>query len=187
MSGNHVTISGAPEGFDARLILEEVERGNAVVHVARDDKRLVAMQDALRFFAPSMPVLVFPGWDCLPYDRVSPNADICAQRMATLAALTHGMPKQFIVLTTLNAATQRVPEQGLLREAAFSARVGSRIDEDALRHFLVRMGFVQSPTVMEPGDYAVRGGIIDIYPPGDLGPVRLDLFGDVLDLSLIHI
>ena len=101
--------------------------------------------------------------------------------MATLAALTHGMPKQFIVLTTLNAAAQRVPEQGLLREAAFSARVGSRIDEDALRHFLVRMGFVQSPTVMEPGDYAVRGGIIDIYPPGDLGPVRLDLFGDVLD------
>ena len=181
MSGNHVTISGAPEGFDARLILEEVERGNAVVHVARDDKRLVAMQDALRFFAPSMPVLVFPGWDCLPYDRVSPNADICAQRMATLAALTHGMPKQFIVLTTLNAATQRVPEKGLLREAAFSARVGSRIDEEGLRHFLVRMGFVQSPTVMEPGDYAVRGGIIDIYPPGDLGPVRLDLFGDVLD------
>ena len=55
------------------------------------------------------------------------------------------------------------------------------IDESALRHFLVRMGFVQSPTVMEPGDYAVRGGIIDIYPPGDLGPVRLDLFGDVLD------
>ncbi|MEO9895655.1 MAG: transcription-repair coupling factor [Paracoccaceae bacterium] len=181
MSGNHVTVSGAPEGFDARLILEEVERGNAVVHVARDDKRLVAMQDALRFFAPSMPVLIFPGWDCLPYDRVSPNADICAQRMATLAALIHGMPKQYVVLTTLNAATQRVPEQSLLREAAFSARVGSRIDEDALRHFLVRMGFVQSPTVMEPGDYAVRGGIIDIYPPGDLGPVRLDLFGDVLD------
>ncbi|MEP3639557.1 MAG: transcription-repair coupling factor [Lentilitoribacter sp.] len=181
MSGNHVTVSGAPEGFDARLVLEEVERGNAVVHVARDDKRLVAMQDALRFFAPSMPVLVFPGWDCLPYDRVSPNADICAQRMATLAALIHEMPKQFIVLTTLNAATQRVPEQGLLREAAFSARVGSRIDEEGLRHFLVRMGFVQSPTVMEPGDYAVRGGIIDIYPPGDLGPVRLDLFGDVLD------
>ena len=68
MSGTHVTVSGAPEGFDARLILEEVERGDAVVHVARDDKRLVAMQDALRFFTPSMPVLVFPGWDCLPYD-----------------------------------------------------------------------------------------------------------------------
>ncbi len=60
-------------------------------------------------------------------------------------------------------------------------RVGGRIDEAALRNFLVRMGFSQAPTVLEPGDYAVRGGIIDIYPPGEGGPVRLDLFGDVLD------
>ncbi|WP_223421217.1 transcription-repair coupling factor [Tateyamaria pelophila] len=177
----HITVSGAPEGFDARLILEEVAKQGAVLHVARDDKRLAAMQAALRFFAPDMPVLVFPGWDCLPYDRVSPNADISAQRMATLAALVHKMPSQYVVLTTLNAATQRVPARALLQEAAFSASVGSRVDEASLRNFLVRMGFVQSPTVMEPGDYAIRGGIIDIYPPGDLGPVRLDLFGDVLD------
>lgn len=177
----HITVSGAPEGFDARLILDEVAKQGAVLHVARDDKRLAAMQAALRFFAPGMPVLVFPGWDCLPYDRMSPNADISAQRMATLAALVHKMPSQYVVLTTLNAATQRVPARGLLQEAAFSAKVGGRVDEASLRNFLVRMGFVQSPTVMEPGDYAIRGGIIDIYPPGDLGPVRLDLFGDVLD------
>ncbi|MEL6563821.1 MAG: transcription-repair coupling factor [Pseudomonadota bacterium] len=177
----HITVSGAPEGFDAKLILDEVAAHGPVVHVARDDKRLAAMQAALRFFAPDMPVLIFPGWDCLPYDRVSPNADISAQRMATLAALVHGMPGRFVLLTTLNAATQRVPARELMREAAFSATVGSRVDEAGLRAFLVRMGFVQSPTVTEPGDYAVRGGIIDIYPPGDLGPVRLDLFGDVLD------
>ncbi len=176
----HITVSGAPEGFDAQLVLREAAKG-PVCHVARDDKRLAAMQAALRFFAPDMPVLVFPGWDCLPYDRVSPNADICAQRMATLAALVHGMPERFVLLTSLNAATQRLPQRDLLREAAFSAHVGSRIDEEALRGFLVRMGFTQAPTVMEPGDYAIRGGIIDIYPPGDLGPVRLDLFGDVLD------
>ncbi len=178
---SHITVSGAPEGFDAKLILDEVAACGPVLHVARDDKRLEAMRGALRFFAPDMPVLVFPGWDCLPYDRVSPNADISAQRMATLAALVHEMPKSFVLLTTLNAMTQRVPARDLLREAAFKATVGSRVDEQALRAFLVRMGFVQSPTVMEPGDYAVRGGIIDIYPPGDLGPVRLDLFGDVLD------
>ncbi|MEP4198157.1 MAG: transcription-repair coupling factor [Aliishimia sp.] len=177
----HITVSGAPEGFDAQLVLREVDARGPVLHVARDDKRLAAMQAALRFFAPDMPVLVFPGWDCVPYDRVSPNADLCAQRMATLAALTHGMPSKFVLLTTLNGATQRVPARALLKEAAFSARVGGRVDEAALRAFLVRMGFTQAPTVMEPGDYAVRGGIIDIYPPGDLGPVRLDLFGDVLD------
>ncbi|MGJ5621556.1 transcription-repair coupling factor [Sulfitobacter sp. MF3-043] len=177
-----ITLSGTPEGFDAKAILDEIaKKGVPVVHVARDDKRMAAMQAALRFFAPDMPVVTFPGWDCLPYDRVSPNADISAQRMATLAGLVHGMPDKYILLTTLNAATQRVPARAILRDAAFSAQVGHRIDEAALRTFLVRMGFVQSPTVMEPGDYAIRGGIIDIYPPGDLGPVRLDLFGDTLD------
>ena len=67
----HITLSGAPEGFDAKLILQEVSKGAPVMHVARDDKRLAAMQAAMRFFAPDMPVLIFPGWDCLPYDRVS--------------------------------------------------------------------------------------------------------------------
>ena len=178
----HITVGGAPEGFDARLILQEVGRaGGPVIHVARDDKRLAQAAEALRFFAPDMPVIRFPGWDCLPYDRISPQADISAARMAALAGLVHGMPARFVLLTTLNAATQRVPAQEVLRGAAFTAHVGQRIDEAALRAFLARMGFVQSPTVTEPGDYAVRGGIIDIYPPGESGPVRLDLFGDVLD------
>ena len=127
-----ITVGGAPEGFDARLILEEVTRqGAPVMHVARDDKRMAG--DAprrWRFFAPEMPVIRFPGWDCLPYDRVSPNADTSAARMATLAGLVHGMPSQFVLLTTLNAATQRVPARAVLQEAAFSARVDYQLDED---------------------------------------------------------
>ncbi|NQY58789.1 transcription-repair coupling factor [Cognatishimia sp.] len=179
---HHVTVGGAPEGFDAKLILEEMERsGGPVLHIARDDKRLAAMQAALAFFGPDVPVVVFPGWDCLPYDRVSPNADIAAARMATLASLVHGVPKQFVLLTTLNAATQRIPAREVLKDAAFRAQVNYQVNEKDLREFLVRMGFTQAPTVMEPGDYAIRGGIIDIYPPGEGGPVRLDLFGDVLD------
>ncbi|EPX80325.1 transcription-repair coupling factor [Litoreibacter arenae] len=175
-----ITISGAPEGFDAQLLLKELERG-PVVHVARDDKRMAAMRTALAFFAPEVPVLDFPAWDCLPYDRVSPNADVAAARMATLAALAGGVPGPFILLTTLNAATQYVPAREVLAGASFVAEVDRQINETALRDYLVRMGFSQSPTVMEPGDYAIRGGIIDIFPPGESGPVRLDLFGDVLD------
>lgn len=181
-TSQYITMGGAPEGFDARLVLTEAEKhGGAVCHIARDDRRLAQIREALRVFAPEMPVFVFPGWDCLPYDRVSPNPDISATRMATLAALTHAMPSQYVLLTTMSAVTQRVPAREVLREAAFSARVGNRVNEEALRNFLVRMGFSQAPTVLEPGDYAIRGGIIDIYPPGDAGPVRLDLFGDVLD------
>ncbi|RBI72257.1 transcription-repair coupling factor [Roseovarius sp. TE539] len=178
----HITVSGAPEGFDARLVRDEVRKSaNPVLHVARDDRRMAAMASALRFFAPDMPVLHFPGWDCLPYDRVSPNPDISAARMATLATLQQGAPQRFVLLTTLNAAMQRVPPCDLLRTSVFTAHVGHQIDEEALRAFLVRMGFVQAPTVTEPGDYAVRGGIVDIFAPGQGGPVRLDLFGDVLD------
>lgn len=177
-----ITVAGAPEGFDARLVLQESEtRDGPVMYIARDDKRLDAMRAALAFFAPDMPVFVFPAWDCLPYDRVSPNADISAARMATLAGLVHEVPARFILLTSLNAATQRVPARDVLRQSAFRAQVGRRINEKGLRDFLTRMGFTQSPTVMEPGDYAVRGGIIDIFPPGQGGPVRMDLFGDTLD------
>ncbi len=177
-----ILAGGAPEGFDATRVLGEVDRAQGpVCHVARDDKRAEAMATALAFFDPTVPVLRFPGWDCLPYDRVSPNPEISAARMATLAALAGGLSGRFVLLTTLNAATQYVPPRDLLRSSAFAAQVGGRIDEAGLRSFLVRMGFVQTPTVTEPGDYAVRGGIIDVWPPGEAGPVRLDLFGDTLD------
>ncbi len=177
----HYLLSGAPEGFDAQLLARELAKGQPVVHVARDDRRLEAMRAALAFFAPEAVVLTLPAWDCLPYDRVSPNPDISATRMATLAALQAGLPGPFILLTTLSAAMQRVPAREVLAQSSFTAKVGGRIDEAALRQFLVRMGFSPASTVSEPGDYAVRGGIIDIFPPGEGGPVRLDLFGDVLD------
>jgi len=178
---SHITLSGAPEGFDARLLTRELARGAPVVQVARDDKRMEAMRAALAFFAPDAPVVTFPAWDCLPYDRISPNPDVAAARMATLAALAQGLAAPFILLTTMTAATQWLPARGVVAGAAFAARVGDRLNEAALRDYLVRMGFTQTPTVSEPGDYAFRGGIIDIFPPGAGGPVRLDLFGDVLD------
>ncbi len=180
--GQIIRVGGVPEGYDAKFLLSELAKnGQAVLHIARDDKRLAAMAEALEFFAPDVPVFTFPAWDCLPYDRVSPNAEISATRMATLAALVHDMPKTCVILTTLNAAMQRIPARSVIQGASFRASVGQRVNETELRQFLVRMGFSQSPTVMEPGDYAIRGGIIDIFPPGLGGPVRLDFFGDVLD------
>ncbi|MEG4644201.1 transcription-repair coupling factor [Paracoccus sp. APAP_BH8] len=178
----HLTLSGAPEGMDAALVARELARGNPVIHIARDDRRMAAMRAALAFFAPAAAVLEFPAWDTTPYDRVSPAAGVMAARMAVLTALAHGALKgPFVVLTTLSAAMQRVPAREVLRDAGFSAAVGDRMDEAALRAFLARMGFSQAPTVTEPGDFAIRGGIIDIFPPGESGPIRLDMFGDVLE------
>jgi transcription-repair coupling factor (superfamily II helicase) len=178
---DRILLGGAPEGFDATLLARELARGQAVVHVARDDKRMEAMRAALAVVAPGTVVLDLPAWDCLPYDRVSPNPDVLARRMATLAALSAGVPGPFILLTTLNAATQRLPAREVIAGASFIARVGDRVDEAHLRGFLARMGFSPVSTVAEPGDFAIRGGIVDIFPPGRGGPVRLDFFGDVLD------
>ncbi len=182
LQAGRIILGGAPEGYDAVcLARESAKSGASVLHVARDDRRAEAMAQALGFLAPDLTVLHFPAWDCLPYDRVSPNPEIAARRMATLAALAHGVPGPFVLLTTLSAAQQRVPARAVVAEASFRAQVGKRLDEAGLRAWLVRMGFAQAPTVTEPGDFAIRGGIFDIYPPGESGPVRLDLFGDVLD------
>jgi transcription-repair coupling factor (superfamily II helicase) len=179
--GESLLLGGAPEGFDALLLVRELDRGTPVLHVARDDRRMEAMRAALAVVAPQLAVLDLPGWDCLPYDRSSPNPEIASRRMATLAALSHGISGSFIVLSTMTAVTQKLPAREVLQRSSFRASVGERVDEAQLKVFLSRMGFSPVTTVTEPGDYALRGGIVDIYPPGRLGPVRLDFFGDVLD------
>ncbi len=181
MPAERIILGGAPEGFDARLLARELARGRTVIHVARDDKRLEAMRAALAVMAPEVAVLDFPAWDCLPYDRVSPNPEISARRMATLSVLAEGLKAPVVVLTTLNGAIQKVPAREVVHAASFRAAVGERVDEARLKGFLARMGFSPVSTVAEPGDYALRGGIVDIYPPGPGGPIRLDFFGDVLD------
>ncbi|WP_395002636.1 transcription-repair coupling factor [Cypionkella sp.] len=178
---DRIVLGGAPEGWDAELLAREALRSGQVLHIARDDKRMEAMRAALTVIAPKLVVLELPAWDCLPYDRVSPNPELLSQRMSTLAALVSGLSGSFVVLTTLNAASQRLPARSVMRGASFVAQVGERVDEAQLKGFLARMGFSAVSTVAEPGDFAIRGGIVDIFPPGNTGPVRLDFFGDVLD------
>jgi len=146
---------------------------------------MASVSEALSFFSPDLEIVVLPAWDCLPYDRVSPNTDISARRMAALsrlAALGDTSPgKPFLLLTTVNAVLQRVPPRETVGSLAWSARVGNRIDLDKLTAYLASNGYNRTGTVREPGEFAVRGGIVDIYPSGFELPVRLDMFGDTLD------
>jgi len=142
-----ILAGGAPEGFDARLVAAEAEAaGGPVIHIARDDRRAEAMRAALAFLAPGLAVLDFPAWDCLPYDRVSPNADVLARRMATLAALARRPRGPLVLLTTVSAATQRVPAPETVAEASLSLRRGDRIAPEQLRAWLARMGFAPTAT-----------------------------------------
>jgi len=181
-SKNIINLSGAPDGYDANILSNFIsEKQKSIIFVARDDKRLDLMRKSLWFFSPNIPVLNFPSWDCLPYDRVSPNADVSSARMATLAALSSGFEAPIVLLTTLNAITQYIPNRTIVSNNSFVAIVGRTINVKELRSYFSKMGFVQTPTVTEPGDYAIRGGIIDVFPPGESGPVRMDLFGDELE------
>ena len=181
-SKNIINLSGAPDGFDANILSNFItEKQKSIIFVARDDKRLDLMRKSLWFFSPNIPILDFPSWDCLPYDRVSPNADVSSARMATLAALSSGFEAPIVLLTTLNAISQYIPNRTIVSNNSFVAIVGRTINVKELRAYFSKMGFVQTPTVTEPGDYAIRGGIIDVFPPGESGPVRMDLFGDELE------
>src|SRR5438477_11128419 len=106
-----VILFGAPEGYDAAAIGDIVAEGHTLpwLHVCRDDGRMARFASALAFFHPELDALTFPAWDCLPYDRVSPNGEIVSRRIDTLTRLATAPPDKLIVLTTVNALVQRVP------------------------------------------------------------------------------
>jgi transcription-repair coupling factor (superfamily II helicase) len=176
-----VTLSGCPEGLDALLLAQAADAGTHL-HVARDDTRLAALAEGLAFFAPHLEVLGFPAWDTVPYDRVSPHPDLVARRIDTLARLAEEPHKAGrIVIATVGALLQRVPAVETIKGASLAVRAGGRIAPEALTQFLERNGYGRAETVMEPGEYAVRGGLLDLYPPGAPEPLRLDFFGDEVE------
>jgi transcription-repair coupling factor (superfamily II helicase) len=172
-----VRIAGAPAGYDA-VVLATIASAlrRTVLFVARDAERLAATQEALGFFAPDLECLVLPAWDCLPYDRVSPRSDVVSQRIDGLTRLAAAGDGPRLVLTTVSAALQRVPPRSAFEGAVRTLSPGDRIDRDDLFGFLERSGYVRSETVLEPGEYAARGGIVDVFPPGCDEPRRLDFF-----------
>lgn len=190
-SGAHATdlvFANVPEGYDALALVERLKEagseGNpgAVLHIARDDRRLDALERALAFFAPKTRVVSLPAWDTVPYDRVGPDNEILAVRLTSLARLALGAGKEpVIVLSTVNSVLQRLPPRGFIRQGLRQLAPGQRVDMNRLVKRLMLGGYVRTSTVMEPGEFAVRGGILDLFPPGRAMPVRLDFFGDTLE------
>lgn len=176
------TVYGAPEGWDAVLLSRRLrEHQGVLLHAARDDSRMAALAEHLAFFAPEVEILRFPAWDCLPYDRASPNAALVSERIATLAALLEPASGPRIVLTTVNALVQKVPPRHLFHGASLKLTTGGTVKSDQLARFLEGRGYGRANTVMEPGEFAIRGGIIDIFPAGHAEPVRIDTFGDTIE------
>ena len=189
MNSGRLTIGGAPEGYDclvlAQIAVEVAARSGRLLYVAPHDTGMNRVAETLGFFAPDLDVITIPAWDCLPYDRVSPHTDIVAKRLDGLtrvsAVVDRGKGDAAVVLTTVNAMLQRVPPRAGLKDAVLVATEGSELQQDILLTFLNTHGYRHAGTVREPGEFAVRGGIIDIFPTGMEAPQRLDFFGDELE------
>jgi len=183
------TISNVPDGMQpivlARLVEERLKASPdapvSAVFVARDGRRLQRMAEIVEQLMPGHPVLTLPAWDCLPYDRVSPNGVTIAARMTTLSMLASSAVKGAIVLTAVNAVVQKLPPRDVVASMSFAAAAGQVVDSEKLINWAASNGYLRVPTVRETGEYAVRGGLVDLYPAGAESPLRFDFFGRQLE------
>ncbi len=184
---DRLLIANAPEGLDASVLasLVDAHPGGAWLHVARDDSRMASLGEALAFFAPQLEVMSFPAWDCLPYDRVSPHRDILARRIDVLTRLIgregEAATGAWLVLTTTSALLQRLPPRDTFHGRVLEVAAGDTLQPETLAAFFRDHGYARAETVGEPGEFALRGGIIDVFPPGSDEPLRFDFFGDELE------
>ncbi len=177
-----IRVTSCLDGLEARFLARTVrECPDGVLAIVRDAPRMATVRERLRFFDPDLEVLEFPGWDCLPYDRVSPHPEIMARRLATLRRLAEKESAGRVVIATAGAVVQKLPPRTALAGAHFRIPASGPCDRERLLHHLEQVGYRRSGTVVEPGEYAVRGGIVDIYPQGRERPVRVDFFGDSVE------
>ncbi len=178
-----LTLAGVPHGF-APWLLADLSRAAApkrVVVIAPDESAMRALASTAPFFAPDLEVVTVPAWDCLPYDRASPTLRVMAERLAALHRLQAAPKKPQLVVTTANAATQRTLTPFRIRQLVASLKPGERIGRDKLSALLQANGYVRTDTVHDQGEYAVRGGIVDLFPSGEELALRLDFFGDEIE------
>ena len=182
----YLSFDGVVSGYEPFAIYKiaaEIGGQGPILYIARDGQKLDDLTHALNFIEPQMPVVQLPSWDCLPYDRVSPNPAISAKRMSALTNISALLknPHPAIILTTANAIMQKLPPRSMVEGQSITARPGQNLDMDKLVHHLEHNGFERVSSVREIGDFAVRGGIVDLFAPGSDAPVRLDFFGDTLE------
>ena len=177
-----LTLSSVARGAQPLVLadLARTAKGRAVF-IAPDDAAMRAIADNAAFFAPDLEVIDFPAWDCLPFDRASPALSVSARRLAALQRLQHKRTGPQLLVTTINAVLQRVLTPFRIRESTRFLTPGAEIGRESLIALLQRQGYSRTDTVVDAGEYAVRGSVFDIYPSGLDHGLRLDFFGDELE------
>ncbi|MBP7452336.1 MAG: transcription-repair coupling factor [Ottowia sp.] len=181
--GKRHALPRPPGSSDALLLAQlaqreaQAKRLTAIVTADAGDAR--RLQDELAFFAPALRVVMFPDWETLPYDTFSPHQDLISERLATLWAIRQGQAD--VVLVPATTALYRLAPPAFLAGTTFQFKQGQKLDEAALKSQLTLAGYAHVTQVVSPGEYAVRGGLIDLFPMGSAVPYRVDLFDDEID------
>ncbi|MDR0662214.1 MAG: transcription-repair coupling factor, partial [Holosporales bacterium] len=156
------------------------ETAACLLWVIPDHAPLASWADLAHFFAPERSITLFPAWDCLPYDRVSPKKEEMAQRLCALDQLHRAPETARLIIAPLSAISQRLPPQSLLKKA-FSLHQGESMAFSVLKAKLLALGFTGVETVFSPGEFAIRGEIVDLFPAGEKKPYRLHFFEDTIE------
>jgi len=177
-----LTLAGVPTGFEPWLLADLARAAKTrAVFIAPDEAAMRAIAATAAMFAPELDVLTFPAWDCLPYDRASPTLHVMAERMATLHRLQQPAKGPQLLLTTANAAAQRTLTPFRIRQLVATLAPKERIGRDRVAAQLQANGYVRVETVADSGEFAVRGGLVDLFPSGAEQALRLDFFGDEIE------
>ena len=167
----------------ARLALREKEKGRLTAIVTADAADAQRLIDEFGFFAPDLRCVLFPDWETLPYDTFSPHQDLISERLATLWRISQRdrQTGADVVLAPATTALYRLAPPAFLAGYTFHFRLKQKLDEARFRAQLMLAGYANVTQVVSPGEYAVRGGLIDLFPMGSAVPYRVDLFDDEID------
>lgn len=163
----------------ARFAQARKAEGRLTALVTAEPADTQRLEGELAFFAPELRVAVFPDWETLPYDTFSPHQDLISERLATLWRIRQG--EVDVVLLPASTALVRLAPPSFLAGYTFHFKQKEKLDEAALKAQLTLAGYSHVSQVVSPGEYAVRGGLIDLFPMGSPVPYRVDLFGDEVD------
>ncbi len=181
--GKRFTLPRPPGSADALLLAKHAaEQGTptgVLCIVCAEPADVQRLADELPFFAPGLRVTVFPDWETLPYDTFSPHQDLISERLATLWNIRSGAAD--VVLLPATTALARLAPPAFLAAYTFSFKQKTQLDEAALKAQLTLAGYSHVSQVVSPGEYAVRGGLIDLFPMGSNVPYRVDLFDNEVD------
>lgn len=178
------TVSSVPDGFDAVLLDKfSAKKTQDILYILSDGVALEKTAQILQYLNPKLEVLKFPAWDTVPYDRVSPNVNIVAQRVETLTSIVaNPNPKKSrVILASVGSVLQKLPPQKVFLNSVRLIKVGNKLSFNDFIHYAAINGYNRVEQVIEPGEYAVRGDIIDIFPVGTEEPLRIDLFDDEVE------